>query len=118
LIARAIVEGCPAAVSGQSVFDAFHGAIRKKPLGPLMGDFRKSYNILGDLDETLEKVLATRNDLTHRFFSAHIDDLETDSGREAMIRDLEEAQRTLWRGHQLARAMADYFVEQLEDTTH
>jgi hypothetical protein len=117
LIARAIVERHPAAVSGQSVFDAFRDAIRKKPLGPLMGDFRKSYNVLGDVDETLEKVLATRNDLMHRFFSAHIDNLETDVGRAAMIRDLEEIQRTLWQGHQLARALADYFVERLEDTT-
>lgn len=94
--------------------EALLDAIRKKTLGQSLQSMRARYNLLGDVGPVLDGALRARNHLAHNFFGQHTVDMESDAGRDSMIRHLEHIQRDLWAGYQMAREMADYLVSQLE----
>ncbi|MDP2183087.1 MAG: hypothetical protein Q8K99_11030 [Actinomycetota bacterium] len=92
---------------------AFMDAVQHNTLGRSLRKFRLNYNLVGDFSP-LDDALEARNSLAHRFFLQHFNEIETDDGCVAMVAHLEEIQRRLWRGHQLTRSMAEFFIERLE----
>lgn len=93
---------------------AFVESVHRNTLGASISKIRGLYNLVGET-APLDEALTARNFLSHRFFTSHLGDMETDQGRSQMCEHLHGLQQQLWAGHQLARGMADFLVAQLEE---
>jgi hypothetical protein len=62
----------------------------KKTLGNLIGPLKKSGMVPDGLKEFLDDVLTTRNTLVHQFFLDVTTEIETPSGRQTAVEELEQ----------------------------
>lgn len=69
----------------EDVLDSLLAGLEEKTLGQLIRGIREMGFPSAELENQLGETLRLRNELTHRFFWDHAEDLMTDSGRREMI---------------------------------
>ena len=74
---------------------AIYRRINKQTLGQLIRSLGSIGESNVELDRQLDRALASRNRLTHAFFLQHNNRLNSDHGRDVMLRDLEAIHQQL-----------------------
>lgn len=74
-------------------FDAFMSLNFEKTLGGLIRNLHDATTVPPELKDKLTQALKCRNWLAHHFFWERVDEFMSDSGRNSMIHELEEAQK-------------------------
>ncbi len=77
----------------ETEFDAFMDQQFEQTLGRLIRGLRNATSVPAELEGLLIDALKTRNFLSHHFFRERAEAFMSQDGREAMIRELEHAQR-------------------------
>ncbi len=85
--------------------------IEKSTLGRLLRMAQSVIDFDNDLITIFGNALNTRNRLIHGFYERHGFQIQTESGRETMVKNLEEMHRELFNAWQLADAMSRVLVK-------
>ena len=64
----------------------------RQTMGTQLKGLAANVKLPSALKEKLDRIVAERNALAHRFFREHYEDMQSASGNEALIRDLAELQ--------------------------
>jgi hypothetical protein len=75
-------------------------------MGQKLRELKKRYRLVGDIEPVLDRALEVRNDLMHNFFYRHVDAMESETGRDAMMLELAEYKQVLDLGYEMARTVS------------
>jgi hypothetical protein len=94
-------------------FSAFMQGHFERPLGALIKVFKQHVSTPSGLEQTLGQALKRRNILAHGYFRQRAAEFLSFAGREAMIKELQEAQRLFRDADAELEAVAKPFREQI-----
>jgi hypothetical protein len=104
LCLRALEEGWHVVPDGESAKVALD-EIDRRTLGRLLRGLKGQVELTEDLEARFSSALKARNRLTHGFYERHNFKIQTDTGRDEMIRDLDQLHAELFNAWQIAGAM-------------
>lgn len=89
-------------------------ALAKKTLGATLKALRSRLDVKDDLSEIFDLALAARNKLAHGFFLEHGLAIESDGGRDDIVKHLDELRRPLKVGYHTAGALSQTLLTALQ----
>ena len=90
---------------------AIYRRINKQTLGQLIRSLGSISELSVELDQQLDRALASRNRLTHAFFLQHNFRLNSDHGRDVMLRDLETVHEQLLEAYKAVLLLSGIDLE-------
>lgn len=87
--------------------------INRKTLGQLIRSLESAGNSVANLEDVLADALTARNRLTHSFYLQHNFRLNSDDGRDAMVRDLDSLQHQLMEAYKAVLLLSGVDLDRL-----